>query len=1244
MKILAIRGKNLASLSAEFCLDFRAEPLASAGLFGITGPTGSGKSTLLDALCLALYEKTPRLARAGARGEVIPDVGENSVGPSDPRTLLRRGAVEGYAEVDFVGSDGISYRAHWSVRRARNKSDGKLQNSEVSLIRLSDEQVLGDHRKTETYKLIESLIGLNFEQFTRAVLLAQNDFAAFLKASDDERAELLQTLTGTETFTQISRQAYARAKEEKDKQALLVQALADQAPMAAEAREARNADLLAQDKAVVAFEQQKGLLEGHLRWHGEWQKQKAEEEAVAGRLKQAETTWNEVQPRRAGLARIESVQAARPLRDEVLRLEQEIGKDESALKAAQSRATQAMGVAAEKKQQLATARLQAEAAEKARTEAQPPINQAKELDAHIQALTPGFQAALKASADAAKALEAEEGRRKKLEQEHGQVEKARREAELWHAANPQLRPLAEGWQRWHLLLAQASGHLAQQKLAVAEIGRFKKREQGLQGQIAKASAEYQRCTAAHTAAADALAQAAQACARFDGEAMAQRRKSLEARRDQLAESAQVWQSLSEQDLRRQGLIQQEQSLSASLDNLAAELRQLAESRPMAEQAGAGAERSLRLAELAASESVEALRAGLEAEAPCPVCGATSHPYAEQNPVAEGMLSALRAEVERCRKALADIGEKSAKAAGRQQEAEKQKSESRKESAILDSAVEATLRQWQGHPLKEEFIPVSEAQRQAWFTERRAEAKAALEDLARQEAAQRQALQGRDAAQGAATQARTAMETARIEAERLGWEQGSTAQDRQAAEDKHLGVAQQLASALTDLDAAFTGPSWREDWQAQPEAFASASLTQVESWNRCQQQLSQLAQRSGQFETEIKALDAAWETAARYQREQAEHCRLREEELQGRRQARAILFQGKPVAEVEAALAAAIVQAADILAKCGWASQEAEGENLRLDEARKQASHRLEQTLASLTSARQVLADWLGAFAAVGHTPLAAEELASLLAFTPDWIRVERDALQALAGAIESTRAVLRENARRREEHEGQRPTAESVESVGESLAKFMSDMAPAKEKQAELRLELARDDEKRQNSKALMARIGKQADIARVWSQLNDLIGSADGKKFRNFAQQLTLDILLGYANRHLETLSRRYRLERIKDSLGLLVVDQDMGDEVRSVHSLSGGESFLVSLALALGLASLSSHRVKVGSLFIDEGFGSLDADSLGVAMEALDKLQAQGRKVGVISHVQEMNERLGTRIQVSRLAGGKSAVTVEG
>jgi exonuclease SbcC len=210
-----------------------------------------------------------------------------------------------------------------------------------------------------------------------------------------------------------------------------------------------------------------------------------------------------------------------------------------------------------------------------------------------------------------------------------------------------------------------------------------------------------------------------------------------------------------------------------------------------------------------------------------------------------------------------------------------------------------------------------------------------------------------------------------------------------------------------------------------------------------------------------------------------------------------------------------------------------------------------------------------------------------------------------------------------------------------SLAQLHLEYSALNEALSKLKVEIALDTERARQSDELHSQIEKQTVDARVWAQLGELIGSADGKKFRNFAQQLTLDILLSYANQHLQTLTRRYRVERIKDSLGLLVIDQDMGDETRSVHSLSGGESFLLSLALALGLASLSSHRVQVESLFIDEGFGSLDAESLSIAMDALDNLQSQGRKIGVISHLQELTERVSVKVHVQRQVGGVSKLS---
>jgi DNA repair protein SbcC/Rad50 len=214
MKILAIRIKNLASLEGNTEIDFTAEPLCSAGIFAITGATGAGKSTILDALCLALYGKTPRYLQAKETGIEIKDVQGSTLSQGDVRSILRDGTADGFAEVDFKGTDGQYYRATWSVRRARNKAEGSMQADSVTLKNItSNIDIPG--RKPETLNEITRLVGLNFEQFTRSVLLAQGDFTAFMKANRDEKSSLLEKLTGTYIYSEISKKIFEKYKAEE---------------------------------------------------------------------------------------------------------------------------------------------------------------------------------------------------------------------------------------------------------------------------------------------------------------------------------------------------------------------------------------------------------------------------------------------------------------------------------------------------------------------------------------------------------------------------------------------------------------------------------------------------------------------------------------------------------------------------------------------------------------------------------------------------------------------------------------------------------------------------------------------------------------------------------------------------------------------------------------------------------------------------------------------------------------------
>ncbi|WP_035354908.1 AAA family ATPase [Edaphobacter aggregans] len=203
MRILAIRGENLASLGEPFLLDFEAEPLAGTGLFAITGETGSGKSTILDALCLALYGRYPRFAEQ--QHDSSPDPG-GKVKILDGSTILRRGAGRGYAEVDFLGQDNLRYRARWEARRSREKADGAIQSAARSLHTLgSATPTAVATSKTEVQDAIHDRTGLTFEQFCRTVLLAQGDFDSFLLAPERERGDLLEKITGTEIYGRISR-------------------------------------------------------------------------------------------------------------------------------------------------------------------------------------------------------------------------------------------------------------------------------------------------------------------------------------------------------------------------------------------------------------------------------------------------------------------------------------------------------------------------------------------------------------------------------------------------------------------------------------------------------------------------------------------------------------------------------------------------------------------------------------------------------------------------------------------------------------------------------------------------------------------------------------------------------------------------------------------------------------------------------------------------------------------------------
>lgn len=223
------------------------------------------------------------------------------------------------------------------------------------------------------------------------------------------------------------------------------------------------------------------------------------------------------------------------------------------------------------------------------------------------------------------------------------------------------------------------------------------------------------------------------------------------------------------------------------------------------------------------------------------------------------------------------------------------------------------------------------------------------------------------------------------------------------------------------------------------------------------------------------------------------------------------------------------------------------------------------------------------------------------------------------------------------------PEGEEAEKFLAAFRELEDSLKQLRIDQHDLRKSLADDDEKKKSSVEKQKLWEEEEKALEDWRKLRELIGSADGKKFRAFAQSLSLSALVGKANRHLSKLAPRYEIEvDQKESLALQVKDLNEAGAIRPVASLSGGEKFLASLSMALGLSDLASKNISIETLFIDEGFGTLDAEYLEEAINVLESLKHQSKTVGVISHVELLKERISTQVMVRSKPGGASSLVV--
>jgi exonuclease SbcC len=1116
----------------------------------------------------------------------------------------------------------------------------------MSLHRLPDMLALGG-TKSEAAAEIAQRVGLSFDQFTRAVLLAQNEFAAFLKTDENERGELLETLTGSAIYSEISKRAYDRYKAEQEALRQLSNQMARQVPLACEAREALDAEHAKAEAALAEIDARKEAFDRQARWHEQDRKLQQQAEQAQALLAEASERVQQASPKRVRLATLEAVQPARALLAEAVRLR---GEHTAANRTQEH--TRLQLEALQERQRVAQAALSASAdalaaAEAAERQAAPAIDEAKALDAAIAALTPAHEAARQALANAqAEAQQAQSSVSAKAAH-LAELAAAREAVAGWLAAHTKREPLASQWERWDSMLVQAQAALQADTAAGAALRDAESRTREAQQLLAQAGDREQAATV-RLAALEAERQRAIAqLSSFDPDVLRQQRHKLDQRREQLASADKCWTALSGARERDASLAQQAAQAAQAQAQAGAALAVHAAQAPTLAAAEAQAARSLAAAELACAGNVEHLRAELVDGEPCPVCGGAEHPYSQQDERLRSMLASLRLEVAACRKAVADNAAAQAAQTTALAGAGERLAHAEKERAALAERLAMLDAQWHAHPLAQQ------ANGDAWFAAQAGELKLALDQLQAQEQAAHEAARARELAQQACDAATAQLASARQQAGAAATELSRMQAALAAAASKRDAAVRTLAALLRELDTVMSeadGDGWQQRWQAGPAAYHGLRQQDAQQWRAQSALLQRHAASIAALESEAAVQAAHAAQAARSAELAAADFGRADALIAAKRGQRNVMFDGTAVAQVEQALAHAVAQARSLLAARQSESATAAQEEARAREALAQASARVAQLATAADEAGERADAWLADWPQrhPGLEPVQdATALAALLDTGQEALAALRAELASLDSQVASAQAVLSERRSQHGQHqqaapEGLRPAPD----VAAALDALLAERSTLHDGVARLRQQVAEDNARREQGKALLAEIEKQQAAEQRWGRLSELIGSADGKKFRNYAQQFTLDVLLGYANRHLSQLARRYRLERVASgsgpSLALMVRDNDMGGEVRPVNSLSGGETFLVSLALALGLASLSSNRVRVESLFIDEGFGSLDSDTLGVAMDALDALQAQGRKVGVISHVHEMTERIAAKIVVRPAGGGASAVAV--
>lgn len=1141
MKFLQLEILNLASLDKQGgeVINFEEGALGESTIFSIVGPTGSGKSTLLDAICLALYNRAPRYPRKkGDKNQNIEifgatDASENNrLAPTDSRNILTRGKKEGYSKLTFLANNGSIYRAEWNVRFQRVR----YENAKTALYKITrnGEEIT---EEAADWNELPNIIGLDYDQFLRTVLIAQGSFANFLTAKENERYELLEKLIGCEeTYTNIAteiKKAKDQATDAYNQMAASVEAVKQNLLNDEELIQLQK-EIARLEKAEKELDSQLQAISKDLQWFEENDKQINQITICQTDMEQAINAIKEMQAQILRLQLHDEVQPAVNLLQEIERQTQSIHEQEENILKAEGNIKSQESAIDESEKTLDSLKEAVSKAQEQLEKAMPVIAEARALKTKMEAAMPNLK-------EKKEALELAQKENLTAQKD---LEENARNIQKWEAET----------EKANLALKTTKEEIAKQKQVLHEATQAA--EQAWETEKNKTAGqnieELQNSKTVADRKLQDVQQAIKVVAHLDA-ATAEKQKNEERILVLGKRNAEIDEALGK--LTIEALTQETLTLRKAYT-------------------------------LMASEKWEIHRANLTEGKPCPLCGSTTHPYHTDNRQFEEATTEL-SQLLKVKEDLLKLQQKQEKnLSGERKQNDGEVQTLQKQQEKLSGEIATYEEEWKALIAQYPKIPKAEAELKSLLHIYEDKAKDATGKLSQFNKIQK-------------------------EIERLTQLKDKAVKDEAAYESKASTIqnkAQENASTcvtkLAEQKALTTNLISQQ--KSKEEAYGKA----LQAWNSAKKEMEEWQEKYKQIlngeepDAAEQRLTAAKDDATKAADNQNENInKLKAELANSKGSHQTMLSQNKTLKE-------------NLLAKEKELDLWIEEYNKQLEEKSNEGKDSEE------TDSKEKGIEETG----IRPRFIDRNTIGEMLHSVEDWnaIRREKDEKEK---AVASTTALYQSAEKAHQQHLEHQPAQ-----TRDALLAIQQEYQERSQ-----RNELIAANARMQNHQEALKQLGDKAEALKLvtqekddWTAITDAIG-ADGKTLRKIAQCYTLSFLIAHANQEIRKFNSRYELQQVKHSLGIRVIDHDRADDIRDTTSLSGGETFIVSLGLALGLSALSSRNISFENLFIDEGFGTLDPDTLATVIDSLAMLQSsQGKKVGVISHTDTMSERITTQIRI--------------